>query len=148
MSTLINGNLYILGGRNKLKTERVRREFFYFGISVSFNTQNILWHDLTNINTVPAYLATASIKGDAYNNILFLYRGIPYDNTKAIALIYAFDTPSYSWDISKMSGITISRKDNLKGIINDNRKMYLFYKHTSNNDYRNDMIIFDTLNLD
>ncbi|CAG8514386.1 1360_t:CDS:2 [Funneliformis caledonium] len=147
-STLIDGNLYILGGRDELFTRRIGKEFFYLDVTVPFNTQNILWHDLTSINTVPAHMAAASVKGGVHNNTLFLYVGIPYDNTEAMALIYAFDTRSYSWGIPKMSDVTIGRKDNLKGIVDDNGKMYLFGGHTSVDDYRNDMIIFDTLNLD
>ncbi|CAG8639417.1 6336_t:CDS:2, partial [Funneliformis caledonium] len=98
------------------------------------------------INTVPAHLAAASVKGGAHNNTLFLYGGIPYDKTEAMALIYAFDTRSYSWGIPKMSDVTIGRKDNLKGIVDDNGKMYLFGGRTVGV-YRNNMIIFDTINL-
>ncbi|CAG8456562.1 11834_t:CDS:2 [Funneliformis caledonium] len=150
MTSNLKYQAIILGGFNELGTRRVGREFFYLDVSVPFNTQNILWHDLTSINIIPAHLAAASVKGGAQNNTLFLYGGMPYDNTETMALIYAFDARSYSWGIPKMFDVNIGRKDNLKGIVDDKGKMYMFGGNSgvNLNDNRNDMIIFDTINLD
>src|SRR5688572_26443505 len=116
-ATLIDSNLYILGGRNE-ENERVGSEFFYLDVSVSFNTQNILWRDLTSINIVPKHNAAASVSGGENNKTLFLYGGLPYYNA-AMDLVYTFDTQSNSWSIPKITGDNIVMKNNLKGIVND-----------------------------
>src|SRR5215216_3907027 len=63
-ATLIEDKLYILGGQNDLITNNgVGKEFFYLDVSVPFNAQGILWHDLTSVNIVPTHYAAASVKG-------------------------------------------------------------------------------------
>ncbi len=76
-TTFINGKLYILGGGNE--------EFFYLDASVSFNTQELLWNDLSSINIVPLHNGAASVKSGANNNTLFLYGGY---SIKTMALVY------------------------------------------------------------
>src|SRR5438874_12843984 len=71
-ATLINNKLYILGGSD-LANDIKLKDFFYLDVSVPFNTQQLLWQDLSNINTVPAHYSAASVKGGADNNTLFLY---------------------------------------------------------------------------
>src|SRR5688572_8743256 len=61
--TLIGNKLYILGGFNT-----TGKEFIYLDFSVKFNTKNLLWHNLTSINTVPSHYSAASVKGGANNN--------------------------------------------------------------------------------
>src|SRR5947207_15426447 len=64
-ATLINNKLYILGGFP------IGRNFFYLDVSVPFNTQNLLWQDLSSMNIVPPHLGAASVNGGANNNTLF-----------------------------------------------------------------------------
>ncbi|CAG8649740.1 14088_t:CDS:2 [Funneliformis caledonium] len=142
-ATLIDSNLYILGGRND-ETGRIGNEFFYLDVSVPFNTQNILWHNLTSINIVPAHISAASVNGGANNKTLFLYGG---SSDKVMSLVYTFDTQSNSWNIPKITGDNIVRKNNLKGIINNYGKMYLFGGLFNGTTTQNDMFILDTKNL-
>ncbi|CAI2173728.1 16440_t:CDS:1 [Funneliformis geosporum] len=149
-ATLIDNKLYILGGRvtETNNNEHIGTQFFYLDVSIPFNTKNILWHDLTEINIIPAHRAAASVRGGAYNNILFLYGG---KNDKGdLELVYSFDTKSNSWSIPTLvgNGDNIKKKHNVKGIVDDNGKMYLF----SGNDkdritFYDDMLILDTINL-
>lgn len=46
---LIDNKLYILGGYDS-NVNPVGKEFFYLNLSVTFNTQNLLWNDLSSIN--------------------------------------------------------------------------------------------------
>ncbi|CAG8704973.1 1660_t:CDS:2, partial [Funneliformis caledonium] len=110
-ATLIDDKLYILGGTNKVDI-KIGIEFFYLDVSVPFNTQNILWNDLTSTNTVPAHAAAG-----VFMHLIF----------------------------KKIHGIII-RKDNLKGIVDYNGKMYLFGGQ-SKKIIVNDMLILDTMNL-
>ncbi|PKK63037.1 hypothetical protein RhiirC2_813416 [Rhizophagus irregularis] len=128
-ATLIDNKLYILGGLD-LSNKPVK-EFFYLDISVSFDTQQLLWQDLTNINMVPAHFDATSVKGGANNDTLFLYGGATLVQT--MALVYTFDSQNIAWSIPKIAGINdISRISRLSGIINRDGKIYLYSGHTIN----------------
>src|SRR4051812_30733088 len=92
-ATLIDNKLYILGGAEFITVDNIisgknpGKEFFYLDISVSFNTQQLSWQDLSSINTVPAHSGAAAVKGGANNSTLFLYIG-------NVTSLYTFDTQS------------------------------------------------------
>ncbi|EXX73432.1 Kel2p [Rhizophagus irregularis DAOM 197198w] len=144
-ATLIDNKLYILGGR--LENETSAKDFFYLDVSVPFNTQELSWQDLSNINMVPPHDSATSVKGGANNNTLFLYGGHTTDQN--MALVYTFDSQSIIWDIPKITGINMTKKRGLKGIIDYNGKFYLWSgEYDVNGTYViNDMLILDTLNL-
>ena len=131
-ATFINEKLYILGGRlfGGVKTnndEFTGKQFFYLDVSVSFNTQKLLWQDLTNINAVPSHYEATSVNGGASNNTLFLYGGF---GIKEPDLVHAFDTKTNSWSVPKTMGGTLI---SLTGIVDYNGKMYLFSGYNGQN---------------
>ena len=69
-ATLIDKKLYIVGGLG------AEREFFYLDVSVPFDTQKLLWKDLSNINIVPPHAGAASVKGGADNSTLPYKKGM------------------------------------------------------------------------
>src|SRR6185369_1328256 len=110
-ATLIGNKLYILGGVNS-------REFFYLDVSVPFNTQNLLWNDLTSTDIIPPHYGAASVRGGANNNTLFLYGGIKYSGG-ADALVYTFDSQSNIWNTAKIAGdnaVNTFKRSNLRGV--------------------------------
>ncbi|RIA88181.1 hypothetical protein C1645_826777 [Glomus cerebriforme] len=145
-ATLIDNKLYILGG-NDLNTT-IEKDFFYLDVSVPFNTQNLLWQDLSSIDILPPHEDATSVKGGPNNDTLFLYGGFTTDQT--MALVYIFNPQSNSWSIPKITGVNTVRKDSLTGI-NYNGKMYLWggcSRDLNNNCvFENDMLILDTINL-
>ncbi|RIA96740.1 hypothetical protein C1645_814924 [Glomus cerebriforme] len=153
-ATFIDNKLYILGGRDKLDTsiETIGKDFFYRDFStssVNFNSQELSWLDLSNVNIVPPHKAAAAVKGGVNNDILFLYGGNSTDND--MALVYTFDTKSNSWSIPNITNMSgeeeFSRKAFLTGII-DNGSMYLWGGVEEISKYSvNDMLILDTINL-
>ncbi len=144
-TTFIDDKLYILGGQQNDDDTIAGKQFFYLDVSASFDTQELLWHDLTSINIVPSHYSAASVNGGANNNTLFLYGGSPLNKTEKMDLAYTFDTKARSWYIPKTIGDNIISKRSLTGIVDYNKKMYLFggYK---DKDF-NDMLILDTINL-
>ena len=148
-ATLINNKLYILGGLSNGKSalaldEIVGKEFFYLDVSVPFNTQSLSWQDLSSVNNVPSHYGAASVNGGANNNTLFLYGG----TNDTAALVYTFDPQSNIWNAPTISGASVTRKEDLTGIIDNKGKMYLWGGMDSNNlQYQNDMLILDTINL-
>ncbi|RIA86769.1 hypothetical protein C1645_740603 [Glomus cerebriforme] len=143
-ATLINDKLYIMGGKS---IDSNLNEFFYLDTSVTFNIQNLPWVDLSNTITFPSSYGTASVKGGANNDTLFLFGGNTTNpNTPSL---YMFDTQSHSWIVAslivKNTG-TEFRKSYLTGIIDNNRKMYLFGGYDGLKSL-NDMFTIDTIKL-
>ncbi|CAB5362591.1 unnamed protein product [Rhizophagus irregularis] len=141
-ATLIDNKLYILGGWNL--NRNVIKEFFYLDVSVPFNTQELSWQDLSNINMVPPHGYAASVKGGPNNDTLFLYGGISTDQT--MSLVYTFDSQSIAWSIPKIAGVNTIRKWSLTGIISNDGRMYL-WSGKANTGFVNEMLILDTINL-
>jgi hypothetical protein len=145
-ATHINDKLYILGGLyyNDSSKQPVGKEFFYLDFSSQFNTQELLWQDLSDIYTVPLHYAAASVKSGT--DKLFLYGGT---NRTTMELVYTFDPESNSWSVPKIAGNNAIRKEYLTGIVDYNGKMYLWggrVNATTTNNV-NDMLILDTMNL-
>src|SRR5438552_960998 len=101
-ATLIDNKLYILDGARYNDTDLLN-EFFYLDFSVSFNTQNLLWKNISSIDTVPPHLGAAAVKGGANNSTLFLYGGY-YNNTN-VAPVYTFDIQSNTWSTPTIAGV-------------------------------------------
>jgi N-acetylneuraminic acid mutarotase len=146
-ATLVDGKLYILGGisADKEPFEIIGKGFFYLDFSVEFNTQNLSWQDVSSINTLPKHYGAASVKGGANNNTLFLYGGNSIEMT---SLVYTFDPQSNTWTTPKITGVYTIRKYDLKGIIDNNGKMYLWGGWLNDEgSIANDMLILDTINF-
>ncbi|RIA96729.1 hypothetical protein C1645_871835 [Glomus cerebriforme] len=149
-ATLINNKLYILGGFY-LNHKLSGNEFFYLDFSVPFNTQNLLWQDLSSINIVPPHGAAATVKGGANNNTLFLYGGV--SKRIIMELVYAYDPQENAWSTPTIVGLNTIRKRNLIGIMDYNGKMYLWSGLVFDNNPKgkltlaDDMLILDTINL-
>ncbi|RGB41038.1 hypothetical protein C1646_810931 [Rhizophagus diaphanus] len=143
-ATLIDNKFYILDGYD-LYGNQIVKNFFYLDVSVSFNTQKLLWRDLSNSNTIPPHYFATSVKGGANNNTLFLYGGFTSDQT--MASVYRFNPQSIVWDIPKIVGNNTIRKYELTGIINYDGKFYLWSGTTNGDDFVNEMLILDTKNL-
>lgn len=142
-ATLIDKKLYILGGSSNGKFNDTGKHFFYLDVSASFNTQEILWHNLSNINTVPSHDFAASVKGGSKNNTLFLYGA-----TKGYELaIHTFTPQSNIWGIpiTSFSQYYKTRRYSTS-TIDYNGKMYLWGGEVSLL-YTNEMYILDTINL-
>ncbi|RGB38567.1 hypothetical protein C1646_665279 [Rhizophagus diaphanus] len=145
-ATLINNKLYILNGVDP-KINLVK-EFFYLDVSVPFNTQELSWQNLSNINMVPMHHSAASVKGGPNNDTLFLYGGVSTDQTlQTLSLVYTFDSQNIVWSIPKISEVNTIRKWGLTGVIDDNGKVYLWGGRMIVEVFLNDMLILDTINL-
>ncbi|CAG8494019.1 16119_t:CDS:2 [Rhizophagus irregularis] len=152
-ATLIDDKLYILGGYKPLE---VGKDFFYLDVSVPFITRNLLWKDLSSINTVPSHYHAVSVNGGENNNSLFLYGG--YVDVTVTDFVYIFNPKSNSWSIPqiidnippKLNGNISMKKNVLTGIIDRNGKMYLWgglVLGKNTHFFNNDMLILDTKKL-
>ncbi|CAG8499174.1 7103_t:CDS:2 [Rhizophagus irregularis] len=142
-ATLIDKKLYILGGNSNGKFNDTGKHFFYLDVSASFNTQELLWHNLSNINTVPSHDFAVSVKGGPKNNTLFLYGA-----TKGYELAtYMFTPQSNIWGvpITLFSTNHFTRQYSTS-TIDYNGKMYLWGGQPSIL-FSNEIYILDTINL-
>ncbi|GET01458.1 hypothetical protein GLOIN_2v1834755 [Rhizophagus clarus] len=141
--TLIDNKLYIIGGQylTDISLETIGKEFICLDISIPFNTLELFWQNLTNINKVPPHIGAASAENGAN---LFLYGGISINDDEK-DLIYMFDTRSNSWITINVIGET---KKAFLTSVDYEGKMYLFGgKYKLNDKVSNDMLIFDTISL-
>jgi N-acetylneuraminic acid mutarotase len=149
-ATLIDEKLYILGGvippNNNVSPKET---FLYLDLTVSFNTDNLAWINLSDNNIVPPHQDAAVVKGGVHNNSLFLYGGRSLLSSKEMALVYAFDTQSELWSTPNIIvGIPPTGKTSITPIIDHNGKIYLFggaivFPFT----FVNDMFILDSIIL-
>ncbi|CAB5390363.1 galactose oxidase [Rhizophagus irregularis] len=152
-ATLVDDKLYILGG--DYKSLEVGKDFFYLDVSVPFITQNLLWKDLSSINTVPSHYDAISVNDGENNNRLFLYGGIV--NVTVTDFVYIFNPQNNTWSVPQITDnipLIFMKKSELTGIIDRNGKMYLwsglelFGKNIKNIYlFNNDMLILDTKKL-
>ncbi|RIA96731.1 hypothetical protein C1645_814914 [Glomus cerebriforme] len=144
-ATLINNKLYILGGDDLHDKPIIGKEFFYLDVSVSFNTQELSWNDLSSIDIVPPHTGATAVK---VNSTLFLYGG---RSDGLMATLYTYDLQGNTWSIPTVTGIN-SRKELLTGIVDHNGKIYLWSGLLIDADGKegnlvNDMLILNTINL-
>ncbi|CAG8530091.1 6737_t:CDS:2 [Funneliformis caledonium] len=148
-ATFINKKLYILGGRNDEMASIAGKKFFYLDVTASFDTNEVLWNDLTGNNNVPSHDSATSVTGGINNNSLILLGGIPQNDKESMDLVYKFETKTNSWTLpriseNKVDNIIISISS-LTGIIN-NGQIYLFGGKVNNEDF-NDLLVLDIINL-
>ncbi|CAG8731241.1 3924_t:CDS:2, partial [Cetraspora pellucida] len=115
------------------------REFFYLDFSVSFNTKNLVWVDLTNTNVVPSHFDATAIKGGPKNKTLFL-------SGRPSRPIYAFDAQNSSWSTPLIVGYDSIRA--IGEVINFKGESYKFGGFSDvTNRFTVDMVILNTINL-
>ncbi|RGB22238.1 hypothetical protein C1646_677990 [Rhizophagus diaphanus] len=143
-ATFINSNLYILGGRSNYDND-TGKQFFYYNFDAPFYVKNMYWNNETSINIVPSHRGAAAVNGGTNNEKLILYTG-----NSADPLIYSFDTRTNLWtSLKTTNNDIIIGKNQLQGVVDYKKKMYLFGGRTTNNidGDLNDMLILDTINL-
>ncbi|RIA99288.1 hypothetical protein C1645_811776 [Glomus cerebriforme] len=147
-ATFINDKLYILGGVSTDFPNGIPNPpFLYLDVSNSFDTNNLEWHDLTNINNIPPSKYAAAIKGGANNSTLIIYGGQNSTNL-AIDLVDTFDTQNNIWNTPNIPGIPPSGKVSIIPIVDYNGLMYLFGGYSPElSIYTNEMFVLDTINL-
>jgi hypothetical protein len=151
-ATLINKNLYILGGYSLSGTEDsvVGQQFFYVNFSESFVTTDVKWVDLTSINLAPPIRRASAVRGGENDDKLIVFGGEPV--TRELVMVYMFDTVNSSWNTPKLAGsYQPLSKSSLFPVIN-NKKMYLFggfvlQDKSVENNYVDDMVILNTIDF-
>ncbi|GBB97696.1 hypothetical protein RclHR1_03040013 [Rhizophagus clarus] len=126
-ATFVDNKLYILGGL----AFNTGKDFFYIDFSVPFNTQNIVFNDLSSINTVPSHFSAGSAKGGANNDTLFVCGGSKNDNSAQnapiIPVVHTFNPQNNSWSTPTTGGIMNPiLKDATTGVIDYNGIMYFW----------------------
>jgi len=155
-ATFINNKLYILGGANiplhytnNSNNSNIPKEtFFYIDFSASFDTSELKWIDLTNVNNIiPSHELAAAIKGGANKTTLFLYDGISLNSNQTKDLVYIFDVQNNTWSIPTITGMPPSGISGIAPIVDYDGLMYLYGGIGSDGSCTNDMFILDTVNL-
>ncbi|POG64688.1 hypothetical protein GLOIN_2v1806167 [Rhizophagus irregularis DAOM 181602=DAOM 197198] len=144
--TLIDNNLYIIGGQYLTDTsiEIIGKEFICLDVSNPFNTWELSWENLTDINMVPPHIGAASAQSVAN---MFLYGGISTNNDEkdlvyifdtrggsiinneplTLNEVYLYDTIQDNWSIKTTSGYIPSRRFAFSAVLSlDGQKIIIF----------------------
>ncbi|CAB4414074.1 unnamed protein product [Rhizophagus irregularis] len=146
-ATFINSNLYILGGRSNYDND-TGKQFFYYNFDAPLYVENMYWNNETSINIVPSHRGAAAFNGGTNNEKLILYTGNSDNFTDP--LIYSFDIRTNLWtSLKTTNNDIIIGKNQLHGVVDHKKKMYLFGGRATNNidGDLNDLLILDTINL-
>ncbi|PKY48535.1 hypothetical protein RhiirA4_422247 [Rhizophagus irregularis] len=136
-ATLIDDKLYILGGRLE-NHETSSKDFFYLDVSVPFNTQELSWQDLSNINMVPPHDSATSVKGGANSDGFFNGTTLNLESGTALTLseVYIYDTASDSWNTKITSGKIPSNRGGFSTILGlDGQRVIIYGGYFDNPGY-------------
>jgi N-acetylneuraminic acid mutarotase len=157
-SVLVGNKLYFLGGLSDAVNDYTN-EVFYLDVSKPFNTQAPPWNDLTQSARIPfkSSWATASLSNVNNEQTIYLFGGIAQDlvtsENNVASMVYSFNLNSLKWNVPTVKGMQPERRRDMRSVIDNTGKMYIFGGSTSNvlgspiAKTFNEMVIFNTVEL-
>ncbi|RHZ78074.1 hypothetical protein Glove_168g55 [Diversispora epigaea] len=149
-SVIINDKLLILGGYT---FNHYEFEIFYLDLSKSFDNFNLTW-TLISDEGLPVYVWRSTSVLSLDNSTVYLIGGLmqnkethEYDYSN---LIYTYDCLTSKWSKPVIDGDKVPPRQNIKGVIENSGKIYIFGGHNATNltSLRgvsfNDMNVLDT----
>ncbi len=156
-SILVNNRLYFFGGT---KDTGVSNDLLYMDVSLKFNANDPKFVDLTFTAGIPFKSSgedVVLIKNDNETTI-YLFGGMNFDliDDKLLSeapFVYMFNLKSGRWSIPVTKGEMPDKRTNMKAVIDDTGKIYIFGGASFRSitlkidKYFNDTIILDTNDL-
>ncbi len=148
-SIIVDNKLYFFGDLG----EKFSQEVFYVDLSKPFNAVAPSWIDISDSSTIPffsVWTSIALINNDNDPNI-YLIGGMidPTSFEDVPSLTYVFNSKSGHWNSPITKGIQPKRRNNMKAIVDDTGKIYIFggYSNTESEIFYDDMLILNTNDL-
>ncbi|CAI2179923.1 12940_t:CDS:2 [Funneliformis geosporum] len=152
-SVLVGNKLYFLGGRvSKSCTNQV----FYLDLSQSFDLTTPPWISLTQNAGIPFKSCWGTALLNDKEQTIYLFGGLMRNDLNQDAFVsnvYSFNLNSLLWNVPTVEGTPPKRRRNMKGVIDNTGKIYIFGGGTNNaigseaEIYFNDMVILNTVEL-
>jgi len=134
-ATFIDDKLYIIGDGS----------FSYLDFSISFNTQNLSWNDLSTLyNSQTGKSSVVTIARGGFNNDTLCLIKYDYSHNDSL-LVYTFDQQSNSWSLS-LKRLYIG-KTFFESVNDYDEKIYMFGGWSEKLGDLNNMLILNTRNF-
>src|SRR6266498_3261622 len=154
-SILVGDKLYFFGG---FSTGSCSNEIFYLDVSKSFYSSTPTWIDLTQDAGIPFKSCWETISLNDKEQTIYLFGGIMKDlttNTDAFTSnVHSFNLNSLKWDVPDIKGVAPKRRRNIKSVIDDTGKMYIFGGYADEflgsplTTFFSDMVILNTADVE
>jgi len=154
-SVLVGDKLYFFGG---FSTGSCSNEIFYLDVSKSFYSSTPTWIDLTQDAGIPFKSCWETISLNDKEQTIYLFGGIMKDlttNTDAFTSnVHSFNLNSLKWDVPDIKGVALKRRRNIKSVIDDTGKMYIFGGYADEflgsplTTFFSDMVILNTADVE
>ncbi|RHZ53550.1 hypothetical protein Glove_441g37 [Diversispora epigaea] len=124
-------------------------ELFYLDLSTSFENNKLTW-TLTNEKSLPVYIWRATTVLSLDNSTIYLYGGfmlnkdLDYDYSN---LVYTYDYPTSTWSALELGGDTVPPRQDIRGVINNLGKIYIFGGYNSTNLTSRTGRLYDDMNV-
>ncbi|RGB36395.1 hypothetical protein C1646_666975 [Rhizophagus diaphanus] len=150
-SVLIGSKLYFFGG---LKVNGfLSDEVFYLDVSKTFNIESPPWVDLSIHAKMPFGSAMTTMSLVYINNepIAYLFGGMMYDPITNVNIyvtnVHRFNPKTLEWNVPTINGKEPLKRRNIRGVSDDNGKIYIFSGFRSADFYFYDeILILNTVN--
>ncbi|RHZ53538.1 hypothetical protein Glove_441g56 [Diversispora epigaea] len=146
-SVIIDDKLLVFGGSTNITAYTY--ELFYLDLSTSFENNKLTW-TLINEKSLPVYAWRSTAVLSLDNSTIYLYGGfmlnknLDYDYSN---LVYMYDYSTSTWSTPNLSGDTVPPRQDMKGVIDNLGKIYIFGGYNATNLTRNTGNLFNDMNL-
>ncbi|RHZ45759.1 hypothetical protein Glove_655g4 [Diversispora epigaea] len=151
-SAIIDDKLLVFSGYTNVTDYTY--ELFYLDLSTSFENNKLTW-TLIPEGSLPIYTYQSTTVLSLDNSTIFLYGGfmkdkntLDYDYSN---LVYTYDYITSTWSTPKLGGDIIPPRQDIKGVIDNSGKIYIFGGYNATNltsntgDLYNDMNVLNTI---
>ncbi|CAB4393038.1 unnamed protein product [Rhizophagus irregularis] len=122
------------------------KRFFYIDFSGSFNIQNLILTDLSNINIIPSHFGAGSARGGTYNDTLFICGGVGNISADKVELELSTIMEKYTknliWETRSSIGAPNIGLKSTATLLPDNKIIYM----DSSSSSLIQVYIYDTVN--
>ncbi|RHZ45764.1 hypothetical protein Glove_655g3 [Diversispora epigaea] len=126
-SVIIDDKLLVISGYTNVTDYTY--ELFYLDLSTSFENNKLTW-TLIPEGSLPVYTWRSTAVLSLDNSTIYLYGGFmtnkdthDYDYSN---LVYTYDYSTSTWSIPNLGGDTVSPRQDMKGVIDNSGKIYIF----------------------
>lgn len=138
-SVLVDSKLYFFGG---IKVNGfLSDEVFYLDVSKTFNIESPPWVDLSMHAKMPfgSAMTTMSLVYIDNEPIAYLFGGMMYDPITNVNIyvtnVHRFNPKTLEWNVPTINGKEPLKRRNIRGVSDDNGKIYIFSGFRSSDFY-------------
>ncbi|CAI2181951.1 5156_t:CDS:2 [Funneliformis geosporum] len=155
-TVLVDNKLYFFGGYVD-NAKSCTNQVFYLDLSQYFDLTAPPWISLTQISEIPFKSCWGTALLNDKEQTIYLFGGFMTNNLNKdefVSNVHSFNLNSLSWNVPDIEGTTPERRRNMKGVIDNTGKIYIFggyadkFLGSPTLIRNNDMVILNTAELE